>query len=439
MESVLETSEFQCHSAKQEKALFTSKPILVLASGTQFGKTTVGGIRMKFKMMTYTDPQDNFIITAPNYKIMQQSTLPSFLRVMEGLGHHNKTDATFKMNNGGTCYLRTETDPDSVVGIPRVRHIWGDEAGKYCLYFWENIQARADSIGASIDLTTSPYSMNWIFKELIRPAKSKTRDDIELIQAASWENPYHTLHDPEKRARKRATMDPRRFDMIYGGEFGQAAGLVYDCWDDDANLVDAFRLPYGTVYYGGIDWGFTEPFVLTIRAITPSNDHFQVFEFYKTGMTIPKQMELVKAQMQTFNVRRFYCGHERPENILLFNQNGISCEGVPEKDIQVGTDLHYELIKTRTYKVFRETSPYTLDEMATYHYPEPGDLKPDDDSQELKPVGQNDHAMSANRFITLKTYKSGIKKTPYVPGENTRNETNEQRISRLKRPRHSRL
>lgn len=430
---------FKCHSDKQERALFSSKPILVLGTGTQFGKTTVGGLRMKMKMAIYNHPEDNFIITAPNYKIMQQSTLPSFLKVMEGKGHYNKTDATFKMSNGGTCYLRTETDPDSIVGIPRVRHIWGDEAGKYCLYFWENIQARADSIGASIDLTTSPYSMNWIFKELIRPTKSRARDDIELIQAASWENPFHSLHDPVKRMKKKSTMDPRRFDMIYGGEWGMSAGLVYDCWDEDANMVDEFKLPYGTVYYGGIDWGFTEPFVLTIRAITPQNDHYQVFEFYKTGMTIPAQMEITKSQMNIFNVKRFFCGHERPENILLFTQNGISCEGVPEKDIQVGTDLHYELIKTRRYKILKDTSPYTLDEMATYHYPEPEDLKPDDDSKELKPVGQNDHAMSANRFITLKTYKTGTRKTPYVPGERAKNETNEQRLNRLKRPRYSGL
>lgn len=49
----------------------------------------------------------------------------------------NKINA-FRMHGGGTCWFRTETDPDSIVGIPRVRHIWGDEAGKYRLYFWEN-------------------------------------------------------------------------------------------------------------------------------------------------------------------------------------------------------------------------------------------------------------------------------------------------------------
>lgn len=397
----------------------------------------IGGIRMKRRMHTFTDPRDAFIITAPTYKILSQSTLPAFMALMQGWGTHNKKEDVFEMHRGGRCYLRTETDPDSIVGITNVQGVWGDEAGKYRLYFWENMQARADFLKCPIDLTTSPYSMNWLFKDVIKPALAGKRDDVLYIKAASWENPYHSLYDAENRKQKRATMDPRRFDMIYGGEFGQMQGLVYDCWDEDQNLVDPVRLPPGTLFYGGIDWGFTEPFVLVIRAITPANDHYQVYEFYKTGMTIPQIIELAKQQFQIFGIKRFYTGHDRPENILLFNQNGLPTEGVPEKDIQVGTDLHYELINTRRYKIFRNTSPYTLDELSVYHYPEPLDLKPDQHAKEMKPVGQNDHSLSANRFVTLKTYRSGSRKSPHSPGDTRQAETQEQRLARLKRPNRS--
>lgn len=422
---------FEPHSQKQEDAIDCDKSILILGAGTQWGKTRVGAVRMKQKMHEFTDSDDAFIITAPNYKTLYQSTLPAFLKIMEGWGTYNKKDETFRMHNGGVCYCRTETDPDSIVGITNVRHVWGDEAGKYGLYFWENMQARADSKGCAIDLTTSPYSLNWVYKDLIRPTLDGKRKDVLFVKAASWENPYHSFFDPVKKAAKKATMDPRRFDMLYGGEWGQMEGLVYDCWDDQENLVEPIRLPNGTEFYGGIDWGYTEPFVLTIRAVTPSNDHYQVFEFYKTGKTIPDLMEMCKQQMQIFGVKRFFSGHERPENIELFNQNRIPTEGVPEKDIMVGTHLHYELIKTRRYKVFKGTSPYTLDETASYHYPEPDDLKPDQDSKELTPVGQNDHAMSANRFITLKTHRSGQRKAPFVPGENGQVEGQARRLARL--------
>ena len=131
------------HSNKQEQAIFSEKPIVIAATGIQWGKTSVGALRTKIAMHTYTDKTDAFIVAAPNYKIMSQATLPAFLKIMEGYGDYKEQKAEFHMHAGGICYMRTATDPDSVVGITNVRHIWGDEAGKYPLYFHENLQARA--------------------------------------------------------------------------------------------------------------------------------------------------------------------------------------------------------------------------------------------------------------------------------------------------------
>lgn len=429
--------KFVPHSEKQARALRSTKRILLCGTGTQYGKTTIGAIRMMRKMCTYTDKGDNFLITAPTYKVLAQSTLPAFLKLMDGWGRYNKKDDVFEMTGGGRVYCRTETDPDSIVGITNVRHIWGDEAGKYRLYFWENMQARADFLGCGIDLTTSPYALNWIYHELIKPVREGRRDDVEVIAAASWENPYHFLADPKKRLEKQATMDPRRFDMIYGGEFGKMHGLVFDCFEDRENIVDPFNLPVGTRFVGGVDWGFTEPFVCVIRAITPDGRHYQVSEFYKSGMTLPEQLAVCQQKAKVFGVEKFYAGHERPENILHFNQNGIAMEAA-DFHIQKGNDLHYELIKLRKYKVFRGTSPYTLDEYETYHYPDPSDLRPDQDAKEQLPVGQNDHAMSANRFITLHTYRRDQKLTPRTPEEARKARNQVERYSQLIKRRTSR-
>lgn len=427
-------NQFEPHSLKQERAITTKKRILLLGTGTQWGKTRVGAVRMKLKIHEFTKKADNFLITAPTYKIMQQSTLPAFLEVMEGCGTFNKVDGEFRVNGGGTVFCRTETDPDSIVGVTNIRHIWGDEAGKYRLYFWENIQARADFCGCSIDLTTSPYSMNWIPKELIKPTLKGERDDVEYIQAASWENPYHSLHDPVKLEQKRRTMDQRRFDMIFGGQFGQMAGLVYDCFDPETHIVKPFELPAGTKYFGGIDWGHTHPFVIVIRAVTPSGHHFQVSEFYKTGMTPSQIVEVCKQRQAIYNVQTFYADPARPDYIMELNNNGVSCVGA-ENDIQYGIGRHYDLIKSGKYQVFEGSSPYTLDEYSTYHYPEPEDVGPDDDAKEDLPVDQNNHAMDANRYVTMATFRASDKHTPKMPEEkkDLKSMNHEKRISTLKR------
>lgn len=414
----------------------------VVATGTQWGKSIAAALWVVSKMAKYRAKTDNFLLMAPTYKIMNQSMLPYFTRLtaLQKIGQFRKSESVFECNDGRAVYFRTETDPDSIVGIPNVRAFWLDEAGKVSLYFHENIQARAASVGAEGLYTTSPYSRNWLYKNYIKPHENGlSREDLLLIQAASWENPFHTLADPVKRSRMRAEMDIRRFEMLFGGQWGKQSGLVYDCFEDEYNIVEPFRLPNGTEFYAGVDWGHTEPFVIVVRAVTPDKKHYQVSEFYKTGLTIVQQMAIAKQKQSVFNIKHFYCGHERPENILLFNQNGLSASPVPEKSIQPGTDLHYELVKSRRYQVFKDSSPNTLDEYDTYHYPEPEDLEPDDDAKEQTPVGQNDHCMSANRFVTLRTYRSGLMTTPYVPedhsGEAGYTESQEKRLARLMRPR----
>lgn len=423
---------FRAHSQKQEQAVFTKKRILALCSGTQFGKTTVGALRMKVKIHERSGPDDAFIITAPSYKILHQSTLPPFLKYMESYGKYNGSKEVFECFSGAKVYCRTETDPDSIVGITNVRHIWADEAGKYRLYFWQNLQARADFCGCGIDLTTSPYSLNWVFKEIIKPYRQGLRPDVELIQAASWENPLHSLHDEKARAFKLQTMDRRRFDMIYGGDWGKMAGLVYDCFDDEANQIDAIGLPTGTQYFAGVDWGYTDPFVLKVRAITPEGKHYGVSEFYKTGLTLNDMILIAKQKREVYDIKRFYCDPSQPGFIEEFNRQGLSSTGA-ENDIMPGVHQHYELLRTRRLKYFRGTHPNTLDEYESYHYPNEDELGPDDSSKELKPVGQNDHCMDADRYLTIMTYRqSNQKLVPRVSSE-VKSMTTQEKMEKLKK------
>lgn len=423
--------DFIPHSEKQERAIFSEKPIVVAASGIQWGKTRVGAIKTKMSMHTHIDPEDAFLIVAPTYKIMQQSTLPAFLRIMDGCGEYSKADALFKMSGGGICYMRTATDPDSVVGITNVRFIWGDEAGLYSLYFWENIQARAAFKEAQIVLTTSPYSLNWIYKEIIRPKMKdgNARGDCELIQAASWENPHFPKGSIE---RARATMDPRRFNMAFGGKWDKMEGLVYEVFDESENVCDPFALPIGTRYFAGVDWGYNHPFAMVIRALTPNGMHYQVGEVYKSGLSFGQVLEIAAQKKAVYGIERFICDPSQPGYIGEFNRNGLTATAA-NNDIKPGISKHQELIKSRRYKVFRGSSPFTIDEYEMYHYPGPDDLKPDDDAEDPNPVKQHDDAMDANRYVTMDLYHSASRLKPKLPGEGSKVEDVHAKMERLKR------
>lgn len=405
-----DTVEFQPHSQKQEDAIFSDAPVTLLGTGVQWGKTLSGALWLKRYLHTFTDKYDHFLVTAPTYKILKQSTLPHFMKVMEGYGTLNTSDMTYTMHHGGKVFFRTNTEPDSVVGIPDVRAIWGDEAGKYSLYFWENIQGRQSTKNCPVILTTSPYSLNWIYRDVIKPTLNGKRPDVRLIRAPTWENPFNSLHDPTVRDQRRRTMDPRRFDMLFGGEWGKMTGLVYDCWSDDENEVAPFELPKGTQYHGGIDWGYTEPFCFKLRAFTPDGFEYAISEFYKSQQTIENIKDMLELKLGVYPIKTVTCGPDQPGHIDYLNQKLSHKYGVsfvkadtPPGSKRLGIDTHYSLIKSRRYREFRGTCPYSKDERETYHYPEPEDLGPDDKAREQLPVEANDHAMDADRYLTMGT------------------------------------
>jgi len=333
--------------------------------------------------------------------------------INEKIGVYNKKEEVFKINGGGSVWFRTGTDPDSVVGITNVRAVLCDEAGLYSRYFWDNIQARASFREAPIMIVTSPYSLNWLYTDFIRKHRNGdpyVRELVELVQATSKDNPYFPDKEYEDRRR---TMDPRRFNMIYGGEFGKAEGLVYDCFDTDSCVVEPFKLPEYTRYIAGVDWGYTDPFVISVRAITPDGDHYRVGEFYRTKMTLDQMIDAARRFSGLWPIERWECDPSRPEYIVAFCQAGLKAVGA-QNDIRLGIDLHYELINRGNYKIFSGTSPHAIDEYEQYHYPEPKDLKPDQGVKDMLPVDQANHCMDTERYITIRTFNIGKKKNRVI-------------------------
>lgn len=357
---------------------------------------------------TFTSPKDNFIITAPTYKVMSQATLPGFLDVMRGYGHYNKSEGMFQVFGGGKVWMRTATDADSIVGITNVRGIWGDEAGKYPLYFWENMQARASFKKAQIILTTSPYSVNWVYKELIRPHKKGKRLDVELVQARSNENPYFPKDEYE---RKRKTMDPRRFNMVYGGQFDRMEGLVYDVFRDDHHVIKPRSevLRTGTIYIAGVDWGYTNPFAMVIIACAPNGHYYVVDEHYQTQLTARDKVDIARRKAKLWNIDRFYCDPSSPADIEEFHRAKLVA--VPaDNDIRKGVDRVYELLREDRLHFFEGKCRHLIDEMENYHYPDGDDLGVNQAERERNPVAQNDHALDALRYVVVSLFHIGARK-----------------------------
>lgn len=367
-------------------------------------------------LLRHRSPDDNFIIAADTYKTLSQATIPKFLTFAKGLGHLNRQSGEFKTHWGSTVYLRTATEPESMEGITNVRRIWVDEAGKTSRYFFENVMGRAAFKEAPIDLTTTPYAMNWL-AALCEEATDGKREDVNFVNCRSIDSPYFPKAEYE---RQKKLLDPRRFAMKYDGVFGKMEGLVYDLYEEC--LIQSFPLPPGTKFYAGVDWGyFPDPFALVLRAVTPEGRHYRIGEYFKNYLTIDDIVKTVGSYHGIYRFERVICDPSQPAHIEELNRKGIPASPA-DNDIRFGIDLHYSLMKQGRFFIFEDMCPTGVDEYSTYHYPEQKELSVD---QSLKdsarvPVSQNDHGLDADRYLSRELLRLDgpkiIPKVPRVPG-----------------------
>lgn len=180
------------------------------------------------------------------------------------------------------------------------------------------------------------------------------------------------------------------------GQFGKMEGLVYE----NIPIIKAFALPAGTRYFAGVDWGYTNPFVISIRALTPEGNHYRIGEYYKSGLTIDEIIPVCQSRMQLFDIELFICDPSNPAYIESLNRAGCpATKGI--NLIRYGIDKQTELIRTEKFAIFEDENPLGIDEYNTYHYPEPKDYKVDEDAKEPEPVKSHDHGIDADRYATM--------------------------------------
>lgn len=384
----------------QLSALLSEKRIIALISGIQSGKSSAGAIWMRKQISQFKDPHDSFLVTSPTYSMMISSTMPTFMRYNKELGILNKGDRVFILkHNGSRVIFRSMDNPDSCEGISRVRAAWLDEAGLYSSEAWINIQARTSPMMAQCFLSTTPYNLsNFLYRDIYQPFIAGVRDDIDLWQFRSTENPVFPMEEFE---RQKKLLDPRVFSMKYEGIFSSMAGLVYPDFDY-ANYCDPF-LPDPNKYHicAGIDFGFADPTAVVILAIKrEGGEVYQVGELFKVGLTPAQQVSMAQQLTKQYRISQWFGDSASPGIIESMKQGGLNITGVskPAGSVAYGIGRVTELIRLKTFKMFRGKCCDTEREFGEYVYAPPKDGK-----YQNVPLGFNDHCMDALRYAIMST------------------------------------
>ena len=338
----------------------------------------------------------DFIIVAPTYKILQQSTLKKFFDMIpRGYGTYNKADSTFVTKTGKIFYLRSAEHPESIEGIT-AGAIWADEAGLMKPDAWLFMQRRVSRTEGRILMTFTPKALNWIYYELYQPwlkaEKEGGHSDIEFIQFRSVDSPYFPKDEYERAKR---TMSDHQFRLSYAGEFAKAEGLVYPEFGVN-NVCDDFAIPKEWRKGGGIDFGYVNPFVALEGALSPDDVLYIYKCHYKDRWTLRQHSEKLNP-----DITYYYDPSGRQEAEELISM-GFDLQPA-ENDVDLGINKVNARIlglssddRTIRLKVFRSCIELP-EEIGLYQY----EKNQTTGVWKNRPLKANDHSMDALRYLVM--------------------------------------
>ena len=375
----------------QLEALNAKERFIAMISGIQAGKTTTGCIWTMDGISQF--PGDDFLIAAPTYKILQQSTLRKLFELFPELRRFYKSqEQVIMLPNGTHIYIRSTEDPDAIEGMT-LRRAWLDEGGQMKSRAWINVQGRVGLLQGQVLITTTPYFLNWLFSDFYKKWQ-ENNPDYRVIQFESSDNPWF----PEiEQARAKAQMKVEDYERRYLGLFRQLSGIVHS-WFEPKYILD--EVPKDEKIFeimGGIDWGFSRPTGALWIAFAKSGNMYIIDEYYKALMAQTDNIANIRDINLTHKATSMFADTEDPEAMINANQGPqkTRLRVVPaSKPVAEGLEAIRKHGIAGKIFVLRKCTNF-IDEIQTYHYPEPQE----DRFVKDEPVRVNNHLMDCLRYI----------------------------------------
>ncbi len=174
---------------KQVAFTTSNRPVRSFMAGVGAGKTVIGA----HDLLRRSKPRHTYMIVAPTYKMLQRSTLRTFIEGAEKLQlwdyeQYNKSESRCVLKNGAEVFLASGDTPDSLRG-PSLSGCWLDE----CQNMSEEVytvmvgRLREGGVRGWLSATFTPSTPDhWTSTTLL----NKSDPDIEVIQCATCDNPF---------------------------------------------------------------------------------------------------------------------------------------------------------------------------------------------------------------------------------------------------------
>ena len=384
----------------------------VAVCGRRFGKSTLSAWEMYAKAVATDDGRITYI--APTFAQARDIVWMELKKICERLQvsiNESRLEVVVKNTKGNTSMI-------SLHGWESVETMRGQKYDLLVLdeianmrnfaLLWQEVlrPALTDRKGEGLFIGT-PKGFDHLYELYNMENDPLKGRDYKSFHFTTYDNPYLAVEEIDK-AKQELTED--RFAQEYMADFRKMEGLVYKEFDRKIHLTeDKPELIVETL--AGVDFGYRNPTAI----ITVKKDYDGVYwvtdEWYRTEQTEDMVVDVIKSKK--FN--KVYPDPENTGAIEALKKKGVNIREVKKGkgSIVSGIKKVREMFKQNKIRV-RKSCVNFVREIESYAYP---DWSPEKNQDEL-PIGKNNHAMDAFRYVIMTDAVSDDYREPKVSYSN---------------------
>lgn len=232
---------------------------------------------------------------------------------------YNKAEKTIYYPNGSTTefsYLKNTDDIWTYQGR-EYQDISVDEITQHEEVVFKTLRSSLrtsqSGIKPTVFLTGNPGGIGhaWIKRIFIdrqfREGENPT--DFAFVQAFVTDN--KALMDADPEYVKRLEDLPEHLRKAYlEGDWNIFAGQMFTMLTPSKHIIDPIKLPTGTQYFAGYDYGYNHPFAFVLCALTPAGEYYVVSHIRERFVEVADQAQLMLKMLDGKGKVIIYSGHD---------------------------------------------------------------------------------------------------------------------------------
>lgn len=387
---------------------------MICDGSVRSGKTTIMSMAFVLWAMQNYD-RTNFAICGKTVQAAERNILKPLMEI-DGLGaalsmHYKVSTRILTVRCGDRTnwfYLFGGKDESSYMLIQGITlaGVLFDEVALMPRSFVEQALSRAISFEhPKYFFNCNPESpQHWFYKEWIENERENTQHIHFLLE----DNPILT---PQMIERTKAMYSGVFYDRYIRGLWVVAEGLIYPMFGDECTVDAPPESPGKAEYYVSCDYGTLNPFAALLwrwdgKTATLMREYYYSGREKQQSKTDEEYYQEVERWIGDIPIRSFIVDPSAASFIETLRRHKKFLVRHAKNDVLPGIMTTSRYLQDGTIKVCKECKN-TIKEFGLYRW--------DEESNEDRPIKENDHAMDAVRYFAYTVLREKVGKKAYTP------------------------